>query len=71
MYKVRAENKKTFRFQNLGLYESCLKVVGVEGGVVGDSRGLIVFWCSYHTVVKAGYGANEYERQAIKNWILI
>jgi hypothetical protein len=71
MFKVRNENKKNFKVNNLNLFESCQKIIGIDGGIVVDNRGLIAFWCSYNKVVKAGYASNPYEKEAIKNWILI
>jgi hypothetical protein len=70
MYKVRCENKKSFKINNLNLFESCEKIIGLNGGIVVDSRGLIAFWCDYHKIVKAGFKANEYEKRAIKGWEL-
>lgn len=68
MYKVRSENKKSVKVNNLSLIEACRKIVQMAGGIVIDQRGLIAFWCSHENKVKAGFKSNEYEKTQIQNF---
>lgn len=67
MYKIRCENKKTFKLQNLSLNDSCLKIVNLRGGIIVDNRGLIAFWCDFEHKIKSGYAANDYEKRQINS----
>lgn len=70
MYKIRIEGKKakTKNDVSLTLYQACLKIEGVHGGIIVCSGKLIAFYCSYHNKIKVGFGANEYERQQVLNF---
>lgn len=72
MYSVRNENKKlpVKVNNNLSLFDACFKIVQKHGGLVLQNGKLIAFWCSYHNRVKAGFGANEYEKTQVKNFLL-
>lgn len=72
MYKFRIE-AKTIPVKinnNLSLYDACKKAVGIDGGVVLSNGKLIAFYCSYTSMIKAGFGANQYERDQIGNFLL-
>jgi isoaspartyl peptidase/L-asparaginase-like protein (Ntn-hydrolase superfamily) len=68
--KVLNENNRKIRFTGLNLFESCQKIVNMQGGIVVDQRGLIAFWCDHSKMVKSGYASNEHEKTMIKNWSL-
>jgi hypothetical protein len=72
MYKFRIESKKVpvKINSNLSLYEACKKTVGVNGGVVLSNGKLIAFFCSHEGLVKAGFGANPYEKEQVNNFLL-
>lgn len=74
IYKFRKESKYIPKKinSNLSLYEACKRTVGVQGGIVIEGKGrLVAFWCSYHKIVKAGFGATPDERTNIKNFIMV
>ena len=72
MYHFRIEFKKipVKINSNLSLYEACKKTVGIDGGVVVSNGKLIAFYCSYSSMVKVGFGANETERKEVNNFLL-
>jgi len=72
MYNFRIETKKVLikANSNLSLYDACVKTVGIDGGVVIESGRLVAFYCSYTSMVKAGFGAFAHEKLQIQNFTL-
>lgn len=69
-YRLRNENRKV-KADIHGLYNACIAINGVEGGLVLNSHNeLIAFYCSYDNKVKAGYAAHDLQKRDILNFDL-
>jgi hypothetical protein len=74
MYYKTAIERKGITSKDNTLYAACKTIQGVSGGIVLEyskyRNRLVAFWCDYEKRVKAGFGANDYEKSQIWNYFL-
>ena len=74
IYKIRNENMVIPIKKNtdLSLYNACKGISRVIGGIVlrGDKKSLIAYFNPLENRVKPGFGANDIERDMIKDYSL-
>lgn len=70
-YQIRFENKSgkitKRKLASEHLYDAAISIAEY-GGLIFKNGQLVAFYCSHENKVKAGFGANEYEKRDIKNF---
>jgi len=73
---VNDHGERTTRDFNGQLYTACRDIVGETNGAVmtrtytSARARLVAFWCAFDGIVKAGHGATDAERAAVKDFRL-